>query len=72
MEKLIERLIILLDKVKLLNKPHRGNNSYFEMQQNDNLSAQTNSITEKTYHKQKIKTYILKLISWRNLKDIPK
>ena len=72
MEKLIERLIILLDKVKLLNKPHRGNNSYFEMQQNDNLSTQTNSITEKTYHKQKIKTYILKLISWRNLKDIPK
>ena len=72
MEKLIERLIILLGKVKLLNKPHRGNNSYFEMQQNDNLSPQTNSITEKTYHKQKIKTYILKLISGRNLKDMPK
>ena len=56
MQKLKERLTILLDKEKLLDKRHRGNNSYFEMQKNDNLFPQTNSITKNTYHKQKIKT----------------
>ena len=56
MQKLKERLTILLDKQKLLDKRHRGNNSYFEMQKNDNLFPQTNSITKNTYHKQKIKT----------------
>ena len=56
MEKLKERLTILLGKEKLLNKRHGGNNSYFEMQKNDNLSPQTKSIAKNTYHKQKIKT----------------
>ena len=56
MQKLKERLTILLDKEKLLDKRHRGNNSYFEMQKNDNLFPQTNSTTKNTYHKQKIKT----------------
>ena len=56
MQKLKERLTILLDKEKLLDKRHRGNNSYFEMQKNDKLFPQTNSITKNTYHKQKIKT----------------
>ena len=51
MEKLKERLTILLSKEKLLNKRHGGNNSYFEMQKNDNLSPQTNSIAKNTYHK---------------------
>ena len=31
MEKLKERLTILLGKEKLLSKPHRENNSYLEM-----------------------------------------
>ena len=56
MQKLKERLTILLEKEKLLDKRHRGNNSYFEMQKNDNLFPQTNSITKNTYYKQKIKT----------------
>ena len=56
MEKLKKRLTILLGKEKLLNKPHGGNNCYFEMQKNDNLSPQTNLITKTTYHKQEIKT----------------
>ena len=43
MEKLKERLTILLGKEKLLNKPHGGNNSYLEMQKNNNCSPQTNS-----------------------------
>ena len=43
MEKLKERLNTLLGKEKLLNKPHRGNNSYLEMQKNNNWSPQTNS-----------------------------
>ena len=43
MEKLKGRLNILLGKEKLLNKPHRGNNSYLEMQKNNNWSPQTNS-----------------------------
>ena len=51
LEKLKERLTILLSKEKLLNKRHGGNNSYFEMQKNDNLSPQTNSIAKNTYHK---------------------
>ena len=38
MEKLKERLTILLGKEKLLSKPHRENNSYLEMQKNNNLS----------------------------------
>ena len=37
-EKLKERLTILLGKEKLLNETHGGNNSYLEMQKNDNLS----------------------------------
>ena len=49
MQKLKERLTILLDKEKLLGKRHK-------MQKNDNLFPQTNSITKNTYHKQKIKT----------------
>ena len=55
MEKLKERLPILLGKEKLLNEPHGGNNSYFEMQKNDDFSIQTNSISKNTYHKQKVK-----------------
>ena len=51
LEKLKERLTILLSKEKLLNKRYGGNNSYFEMQKNDNLSPQTNSIAKNTYHK---------------------
>ena len=43
MEKLKERLTILLGKEKLLSKPHRENNCYLEMQKNNNLSPQTNS-----------------------------
>ena len=72
MEKLKERLTILLGKDKILNKRHGGNDPYFEMQKNDNLFPQTNSFTKNTYHIQKIKTYILKLISQKNLKDMPK
>ena len=71
-EKLKEQLTILLGKEKLLNKPGRGKNSYFEILKNDNLSPQTNSITKTTYHKQKVKKLILKLISRKNLKDMPK
>ena len=56
MEKIKERLTILLSKEKLLNKSHGGNNSYFVMQKNTNLSPQTNSIAKNTYHKLKIKT----------------
>ena len=51
LEKLKERLTILLSKEKLLNKSHGGNNSCFVMQKNDNLSPQTNSIAKNTYHK---------------------
>ena len=43
MEKLKEQLTILLGKQKFLNKPHGGNNSYLEIQKNNNLSPQTNS-----------------------------
>ena len=43
MEKLKERLTILLGKEKLLNKPHGGNNSYLEMQKTNNWSPQTKS-----------------------------
>ena len=50
-EKLKERLTILLSKEKLLNKRHGGNNFYFDMQKNDNLSPQTNSIAKNTYQK---------------------
>ena len=55
MEKLKDRLTILLGKEKLLNEPHGGNNPYFEIQKNDDLSLQTNSIAKNTYHKQKVK-----------------
>ena len=55
MEKLKDRLTILLGKEKVLNEPHGGNNSYFEIQKNDDLSLQTNSIAKNTYHKQKVK-----------------
>ena len=72
MEKFKGRLTILLGKEKLLNKRQGGNKSYFEMQKNDNLSPHPNSIAENTYHKQKIKTLILRLISRKNLKDMPK
>ena len=41
MENLRKRLTILLGKQKLLNKPHKGKNSYFKMKKNDNLSPQT-------------------------------
>ena len=51
LEKLKERLTILLSKEKLLNKRHGGNNFYFDMQKNDNLSPQTNSIAKNTYQK---------------------
>ena len=44
MQKLKERLTILLDKEKLLGKRHK-------MQKNDNLFPHTNSITKNTYHK---------------------
>ena len=43
MEKLKEQSTILLGKQKFLNKPHAGNNSYLEIQKNNNLSPQTNS-----------------------------
>ena len=43
MEKLKERLTILLGKEKLLSKLHRENNSYLEIQKNNNLSPQINS-----------------------------
>ena len=56
LEKLKERLTILLSKEKLSNKSQGGNNSYFVMQKNANLSPQTNSIARNTYHKLKIKT----------------
>lgn len=36
MEQLTERLVVLLDKEKLLNKPHSGKNSYYKMQNNEN------------------------------------
>ena len=55
MEKLKDRLTILLGKEKVLNEPHGGNNSYFEIQKNDDLSLQTNSIAKNTYHKKKVK-----------------
>ena len=38
MEKLKERLTVLLGKKELLIKPHGGKNSYFKMQKNENLS----------------------------------
>ena len=38
MRKSKEELTILLDKEKLLNRTDRGNNPYFEMQINYNLS----------------------------------
>ena len=41
MEILKERLTILLGKEKLLNKPQGGKNSYFKIQNHDNLSPQT-------------------------------
>ena len=36
MEQLKERLVVLLDKEKVLNKPHAGSNSYHKTQNNDN------------------------------------
>ena len=51
MEKLKELLTILLGTEKNLNKCYWGNNSYIEMQKNDNLSLHTNSIAKNTYHK---------------------
>ena len=57
MEKLKKKLLtIVLGKEKLLNTPHGRNYSQFEMQKNDNLSPQTNTIPKNDYHKQKIKT----------------
>ena len=57
MEQLKERLVVLLEKEKVLNKPHAGSNSYHMTQNNDNSFPQTPlpPTANYTYHKQKSK-----------------